>query len=446
MSHYDDDTLSRFGLAPELVEDPASVTAHLSACDACRTRMAALRELDDALRQAEVWTQAEALLTPPARLAEALALKARLDEEDRAAERLLSPLLASPLRFRDAKIAENPKAQHAGVVRYLCTAAHGLHEQRPELSLLLARTAYAIAFALDESSPHTARRLCMALALREGANAFRYLGRFAEALKALNEAEKLFDETPGSYPHDIAIVWFIRATVFMKIGQLEDAHDVSRRAAQVFRDYGDHSRELGALLVEACCLHLAGNDVEAAQVYEAVAAQARAEGNRNILACAVNDAASAYLNLERFEQAEQSYVEALVLFDELGLATEKARVAWSLAIILVRRGEIATGFERLDIARAELQSLGLLNDHALATLDWAAAGLALGETTGIAEACKSIVVRFESEGMMKNARLALAYVHEALARRTATPALLQQVRRYLERLPTHPNLAFAPLR
>lgn len=95
--------------------------------------------------------------------------------------------------------------------------------------------------------------------------------------------------------------------------------------------------------------------------------------------------------------------------------------------------------------RGELQSLGLLNDHALATLDWAAAALALGESTGVAEACKDIVIRFESEGMMKNARLALAYMHEALARRTATPALLQQVRTYLEHLPTHPNLAFVPL-
>ncbi len=284
----------------------------------------------------------------------------------------------------------------------------------------------------------------MALSLREGANAFRYLGRFAEALKALKDAEELFDETPGSDPHDIAIVWFIRATVLMELGQIGDARKVSRRAAAVFRTYGDHSRELGALLVEACCLSFAGNNVEAAQVYEAVAARARAEGNQNILACAVNDAGTAYLNLERFEQAEQSYVEALVLFDELGLATEKARVGWSLALVLVRRGEVANGFERLDAARGELQSLGLLNDHALATLDWAAAGLALGESTSVAEVCKGIVLRFESEGMMKNARFALAYVHEALARRTATPALLQQVRTYLKHLPTHPNVAFVP--
>lgn len=171
------------------------------------------------------------------------------------------------------------------------------------------------------------------------------------------------------------------------------------------------------MLVEAHCLHFAGKEAEAAPAYEAVAVQARAEGNQNILACGLNDAATAYLNLEQFERAERYYVDALVLFDELGLATEKTRVEWSLAIVLVRRGDLATGAERLDAVRGELMRLGLLNDHALATLDWAEARLALGESSGVAEACRSIVIGFESEGMMKNARLALAYVHDARSRR-----------------------------
>lgn len=443
MSHYDDDTLSHFALDPALVDDAEGVTLHLGICDACRERVAALAEVDAAMRHAETWAGVEHLVTRPADLEKTLALKARLDEEDRAAERLIAPLLDSPLRFRDANLSENPKARHAGTVRRLCAAAHGLHEERPQFSLLLARTAYAIAFKLDKG-PQTGRRFWMALSLREAANAFRYSGRFAEALNALKDAENLFNQSPASDPHDIAIVWFIRATVFTELGTLEEARDLARRAAQTFRDYGDRSRELGSLLIEAHCLYYAGNYVEAVVAHEALAARARAEGNRDILARALNDTASAYLNLGQLERAEQSYIDALVLFDELSLATEKARVGWSLALVLVRRGEIARGATRLDAARAELQRLGLLHDHGLATLDWAAARLALGELDGVAEACKGIVMRFESEGMMKNARLALAYVHEALARRTATPALLEQVRMYLKLLPSRPTSTFAP--
>lgn len=443
MNHYDDDTLIRFALDPALVDDPESIRTHLGNCAACRARVEALAEVEEALRRADTWATVETLVTRSDRLQETLALKARLDAEDRAAERLLAPLLSSPIRFREANISENPKARHAGVVRYLCTAAHRLHEERPQFSLLLARTAYAIAFEL-ENTPHSVRRLSMALSLREAANAFRYLGRFAEALTALRDAEKLLDESPGSDPHDLAIVWLIRATVFTELGRLEEAQTFARRAAQVFRDYGDRDREFTALLVEAHCLYFAGDNAAAATAYEALAARARAEGNRDLLAHAVNDAASAYLNLDEFEKAERYYIDALVLFDELGLTIEKARVGWSLALVLVRRGDLANGADRLDAARAELHHLGLLHDHGLATLDWAAARLALGETAGVAEACKSIVIRFESEGMMKNARLALAYVQEALARRTATPALLQQVRVYLKLLPTRPDSPFVP--
>ncbi|HEY0372993.1 MAG TPA: tetratricopeptide repeat protein [Thermoanaerobaculia bacterium] len=445
MSHYDDDVLSRFALDRSLVEDAESVAMHIEECGLCRAQVEAFRDLDDVMRSADTWKQADALMTRSARVDEALALKARLDAEDRAAERRLAPVLVSPIHFRDADIAEKPWAQNAGVVRHLCAAAHRLHEQRPEFSLLLVRTAYAIAERL-ENSPDVSRRFYLALALREGANACRYLGRFADALKALSDAEKLFDENPASDPHDVAIVWFIRATVFLELGQLDEGRSLARRAASVLRHYGDDLRELGALLVEGSCLTLAGNNVEAITVYGKVARHARSAGNRNILGRALQNTGIAALNLKQFSRAEESYVEALVLFDELGLVTEKARTEWSLALVAVYRGELEKGVEQLSKARGELRRLGLVNDHALATLDWASTRLALNESGGVAEACKEIMVRFESEGMMKNARFALAHVHEALARQTATPALLRQVRAYLEDLPTRPERVFIPAR
>jgi hypothetical protein len=112
----------------------------------------------------------------------------------------------------------------------------------------------------------------------------------------------------------------------------------------------------------------------------------------------------------------------------------------------VKRGDLAAGVRRLDVARHELKSLGMVSEHGLATLEWAEARLALEQPEGVAPACRAIVMRFESEGMMKNARLALAYVHHALAQGTATPALVRHVRLYLEALPSLPNEGFVPLR
>jgi tetratricopeptide (TPR) repeat protein len=287
-------------------------------------------------------------------------------------------------------------------------------------------------------------RYCMALSLRERANALRYLGSFGEALRTLDEAEQFLDSPVDA--HDRAVAWFIRATVLMEMGGLEEAGRLAPEAARVFRDHGDTSRELGVLLVAASCLHFAGRNAEAAPAYEAIADQARALGDRMILARAASAAANAYLDLNDYERAERYFVEALVLFDELALITEKARVEWALALMMVRQGDLDTGATRLDAVRAELLRLGLVNDHALATLEWAAARLAGGRSEGVAAACKQIVVRFESEGMMKSARLALAYVHEALARGTATPELIRHVRTYLELLPDDPQRRFVPPR
>jgi tetratricopeptide (TPR) repeat protein len=441
VKHYDEETLSRYGLDRKLVPDADAIATHLDGCETCRDSFTLLMEIDEAMRDPRTWANVDTLRGRSARVEEALALKARIDAEDAAAARLLSPLLGSPLRFRNAAIPRNPKAQTAGVVRYLCAAANERHEKRPELSLELTLCAHAVALELGET-PSASKRFCTALSLRERANALRYLGRFADALQALDSAESLFDETPATDPYDVAIVWLIRATVFMETERLEDARSLSRRAARVLRTYGDRSRELASLLIEATCLHFAGRNGEAAKAYERVAAKARAGGDRNLLARALNDAANAYLDLERFQDAERALIEALVVFDELDLATEKARVAWSLALILVRRGDLEAGAQRLEAVRAELEGLNLVNDHALATLDWAAARLASGEASGVAEACKRIVMRFESEGMMKSARMALAHLHEVLAGGRATPHFVFQVRKYLEHLPAQPGVPF----
>jgi hypothetical protein len=148
------------------------------------------------------------------------------------------------------------------------------------------------------------------------------------------------------------------------------------------------------------------------------------------------------MEIEELERAERYYVEALTLYDECGLETEKTRVEWSLAMILLSRGDYREGARRLQAVRSELAKLALTNDCALATLAWAEARLVLGESRGVAQECKRIVVAFATEEMDREARRALALLNEALAEGRATPELLRGVRSYLERLPSHPGESF----
>ena len=57
---------------------------------------------------------------------------------------------------------------------------------------------------------------------------------------------------------------------------------------------------------------------------------------------------------------------------------------------------------------------------------------------------RRLIVRFESEGITKAARIALAYLHECLSSDAASLMLVAEVREYLEKLPRNPNSTFVP--
>lgn len=442
--HYGDDELSVYALAPSLSGDAEAIGQHLPHCNECRRRLQFIDELDDAFRDPEMWAAADRLLlTRAQRFEDAMAEYLRVEKEDSDAEALLAPLLKSPIRFHDVDVEADARFHTAGVVRKLCRAAHARHEEQPQFSLLLAEAASRIALGLPKSSLE--RRSVLALAVRERANAFRYLGRFAEGLKSLADAEKLFDRSPGTDPFDLAVIWYIRATIYFETERPAEGVSLARAAAAMFHDYGDLSRELSAVMAEACCIHFSGLPGEAAEAFERVAAIARRADDANMLARALQNAGTSYLSAQDHVKAGQRLLEAVTIFDRLGLSTERARSMWKLATVVVAEGHLSKGARQLAEAQLELSRLGLVNDAALATLEWAEVRLAIDVPEGVADACRAILVEFESEGMTRNAQVALAYLHEALRSGAATPKVVRQVRAYLEDLPSRPSLPFVPV-
>ena len=86
------------------------------------------------------------------------------------------------------------------------------------------------------------------------------------------------------------------------------------------------------------------------------------------------------------DNAERTTFEAIILYDELGLGTEKARTTWALASVVVKRGDLATGEARLDTARHELQRLGLSSQtRPRDILEWAEVA-SHGKPEGVAAA------------------------------------------------------------
>jgi tetratricopeptide (TPR) repeat protein len=410
MTHYDDEILNAYLLDASLVDDAAVIEAHLEVCGRCRDEVDVLRAFGETMREPAAWDEVDALRTSPERLTQALALSASIEKEDRAAAWMLARYLRSPLLFRNAGIAAQARFRSAGAVRVLCTAAYKLHEQRPRFSYDVAMEAWKIATQLPED--HPLRRVCLGLALREQATALRYLGRFAEALEALDKAETLARGTPSADVFDLALVWTIRATVYLESERPADALPLAQAAARVFRDYGDEYRECAAAIFEASSHLLMGAPDRAARAFERVIVSAEKRHDNVVLASAMNNAAVAYADLGQLDRAAGYYAKAIALYDELQRPTEAARARWALASLLVASGDLLGGIAALAAAREELASLSLMNDAALATLEWAEARLAADMPAGVAEACRSVMVTFGSEGMERSARVALAYLHE----------------------------------
>lgn len=440
MTHLDAETMNAYLLDATLV-DAANVEAHLERCAECREELELMRTFDATLQEPAAWQEVDAMGISGERTAEAVALHASIAEEDAAAARMLAEPLRSPLRFERAKLSSKARFRTAGVVRALCAAAHKLHEERPRFSRDVATEAWRIA----EQLPETHRRVCLGMALRERATALRYLGRFNDALQALDEAEKLAQGTPSADAFETALAQIIRATIYMENERLQDAIPLAQEAAHVFHDYGDNYRECAAAIVEGASWMFLGMPERGITAFERVIASAQKRQDQLTLASALNNAAVAYTDLRQFDRATRYYSRAIVLYDEFKRTTEAARARWALASLLVSSGDFNRGIAALAAAREELAYLGLTNDAALATLEWAEARLAAEVPEGVADACRAIVVTFDSEGMERSARVALAYLHEALSKGTATPSVVRHVREYLRDLPSAPESAFSPL-
>jgi tetratricopeptide (TPR) repeat protein len=440
MKHLDDDALSAYSLDRTGVPE---VETHLQECEICRDGVAFYREIDGALRGRDTWTTVDQARRQNSRLQEVLSYRRRMELEERAAHAFLARPLTSPLMFRNAKIMESAQLHTEGLVRVLCAEANSRHEQNPKFSREIAAVAYDIARTLTGTSEREQRNL-MALALREHANALRYLGKFKAALKLLDHAEALFGGA-GADPFDLAIVQYIRAGVFQESDRIADASRLAHEVAAVFREYGDVTRELSAVMVEACCFVYGGQPQPAVEAFERAITISRANGDVRMLARALSNCGAALKDLQDFDRAERYCIEAITLYEEFHMATEKTRAEWVLAMILLSRGKYVESARGLAAVRRQLAKLGVTNDATIATLMWAEARLAANRPSGVAQACRTLAVTFQNEDMHRYAMRALAVLNEALGAGRATSKLVHDVRVYLEDLPRNPAHPFVAI-
>jgi tetratricopeptide (TPR) repeat protein len=395
---------------------------------------------EDALRDPEPWLLADMLSAPPPDPSKLRALAAKLDSERAAARELLAPVLESLAAFQAASIETDPRYHSRGVIDVLNETARPLRNTQPLLALAAADAAVSIATRLAAVDDCPQRVLGTAHV--ERAWALFFIGRYRDTEAALRQADLAFDADARATDWDRAHVSLVRATVYLEMHQLDEASEEALSAAAAFDSFGDQKYYLTASIIEGHVLFFRGDHGRAAKLLDRIAAQT---DDPMVKARVRHSAGNCYIELGDLEKAESYLLEAYALWSAVGLEVECVRAGWSLGVLARAKGDLDEALARIDGARAAYEALGIVNDAAIARLELAEVLLLADRAEEVPDVLRDVVVSFTSEGVMRNASLALAYLREAVEAGAVEARLIRHVRTYLEDLPADSERIFQRL-
>jgi tetratricopeptide (TPR) repeat protein len=444
--HYDETALQDYLDDPDAFPDRAALEEHVAGCAVCHESLEELRAFNLSLTTETAWELPE--LATDAEPPEAIRMLAELlVAEDAEAEELVRPLLGSPAAFRRANITAIPSMRTAGVVRRLCLESRELRERQPMHALVVADAAIAIADQLPANRyPAALLDELRGDSWYERANVLRYLGRYPEAIDALDIAERAFERSAVP-AFSGAIVDYLRGVLFVEMDRLDEAHRLARKSARTFRQFGENERYLHAKIVEASVLFHQNRIHESRELFVSLVDAAKETGKPETLARLFANIANCEVRLGDFDSAESYFARALSLYEAVGLETGKIRTRWNIGTLRIAAGDVDEGLLRLREARREFEQIGAHTDAALVTLEIVEALLWTGERRDAREAadlCSGLAESFAAVGMTGNALTALAFLRQAFETGQATPELVRHIREYIGTRPDQAGHPFTP--
>lgn len=220
-------------------DERTETQAHVEACAECRHRLGELRYFVGLLRDGEVWRDRTATLDRRrARAQQASALAQLVRAEMDAAAKVIADVLTGPSAWWRKRLAETEGTRTVGFVRTLLQRAEKLSDRSPADAIEATAIAVEIAEELRvDAYPFDMVISLRAEASREHAYSLFYVGRFPEALQAVERAEHLFGQLPLAVV-DLARAWLTRAMIYRATDRQVEGIALSRDAASVFQSFG----------------------------------------------------------------------------------------------------------------------------------------------------------------------------------------------------------------
>lgn len=402
---------------------------HLSGCDQCRRRFVADNVVSfpgdpnsRAARRRELFDTAR-----------------RLREEKESAAGVVARYLRVTPPDDWPRLADVPELRNSAALEQMSEEVRRLLDREPREALSLSNLATDIAESLPSGIyPDTVIAQLRATAWKDRANALRYLARYPEAIEAINTAEERL-EPHAALAYDRAVVRLVKAMVAHQVGQPEAAYALLRHCRTVFGDFGDDTRAIMAGRIEANFLYDGGRFEDARAMYSSLLASVRgdleteADLHSNLGYCAIH--------IGDFPAANIHFSEAIAGFTEIGHFATALKTERGAGNLLVKKGQVRSGLERLASVRSQYLEHGLIQDAGLAGLDIVEALVIRGDIEDARKVARQIRVDFAEAAMDQYAIAALERLDAAIATGGSVDALLQvrNVSTFIQNLRTNVN-------
>jgi tetratricopeptide (TPR) repeat protein len=378
----------------------------------------------------------------PQRLAQ-FGESARLLQQERdTAANVVERLLRDTPRERWHELAPRPELQSCGALERLGNFATQALGRDPRQALSAAQLAVSVAEALPAGlyQPVVHAQLS-ALAYKDLGKALLYLGRFDEALKALDEAEARL-APHGALMHDVAIVQLVRAATLQEINRYEEAFSVLASAKDIFRNHTDSKRVFMCGIAEGVLLHRLRRYREARETYLLLLAGTSNSADRESIAALHLAIGYCSVELTDFNVAEEHLSRAIEMFHALGQPLQAAKAELGRGRMFVRRGDLDRGIAHLYPIRTDFLRNSLTEEAGLCGLEIVEAHLVRGSAAEAEALARQIVDEFMAASLNRRAISALGYLAEAIAARKVSREMVTDVREYILSLRTSPEREF----
>jgi tetratricopeptide (TPR) repeat protein len=426
-AHYEDEILLQYlegRFHPPLRQE---IETHLHTCTACTDVAGSYGMLMQTMREPETWAGEFVERKPSPQAQQRLSdLTERLRKEDSEAQKIAAALLVGPQAWWRTRFTQNSQTRTAGMVRELLRRLDVAYLEVPTQALEMTAIAIEVADSLPVSEyPSDMVIALRAHAARENGFALYFLGRFHEALEAVDRAEQLFGQTP--FPeYDLARVALVRAAVYRAFDRMTEALALTRQSAATFLRFGDRKRFSNAVQTEGAILYTMGAMQEAAKAWSSLETESEITGDsrgglfHNLAVC--------HIQLGNAARAKNYMAQALAIFTASGNEVQKVRVRWAMAQLLATTGQQSEAVGIFRDVQRQLGQLGMEADAAAAALELAEILLILDQPEEVPAICRALLDQYTQKGMTSRAVTALSFLREALAMGHATPELVRQVR------------------